>query len=121
ICTGSAMACAASAMCPATAVPPSPGARPLSTKPYTAGYKGDRMLARRRFLGAAGLGLVAGALPFAARAQGFETARILVGFPPGGTTDIMARKVADMLRAPSARAVIVENRPGAAGQRRVVV
>jgi tripartite-type tricarboxylate transporter receptor subunit TctC len=78
------------------------------------------MLARRRFLGAAGLGLVAGALPFAARAQGLETARIIVGFPPGGTTDIMARKVADRLRGPYARAVIVENRPGAGGQLGVV-
>jgi len=76
------------------------------------------MVTRRRFLGA-GLSL-AGALPFAARAQSLETARILVGFPPGGTTDIMARKVADKLRGPYARAVIVENRPGAGGQLGVV-
>jgi tripartite-type tricarboxylate transporter receptor subunit TctC len=68
----------------------------------------------------AAVGLVGGALPFATRAQGFETARIIVGFPPGGTTDIMARKVADRLRGPSARAVIVENRPGAGGQLGVV-
>src|SRR3954467_7195807 len=78
------------------------------------------MLPRRKFLGAAALGLVGGALPFAARAQGFETARIIVGFPPGGTTDIMARKVADKLRGPYARGVIVENRPGAGGQLGVV-
>ena len=78
------------------------------------------MLGRRRFLGAAAIGLVGGALPFAARAQGFDTARIIVGFPPGGTTDIMARKVADRLRGPYARSVIVENRPGAGGQLGVV-
>ena len=78
------------------------------------------MPTRRRFLGAAAMSLVGGGLPFAVRAQGFETARILVGFPPGGTTDIMARKVADKLRGPYARAVIVENRPGAGGQLGVI-
>ena len=79
---------------------------------------------RRSFLKAAALGLVGGALPGAfsriARAQGLETAKIIVGFPPGGTTDIMARKVADKLRGAYARAVIVENRPGAGGQLGVV-
>ena len=53
---------------------------------------------------------------FPPRAQGLETARIIVGFPPGGTTDVMARKVADKLRGAYARAVIVENRPGPAGR-----
>src|SRR5882672_1236106 len=72
------------------------------------------MQTRRRFLGTAAVGLFA--LPFAARAQGFETAKIIVGFPPGGTTDVMARKLADKLRGPYARSVIVENRPGAGGQ-----
>lgn len=71
------------------------------------------MLSRRRFIALAAVG---GAWPFALRAQGFETSKILVGFPPGGTTDVMARKVADKLRGPYARAVIVENRPGAGGQ-----
>ena len=78
------------------------------------------MPTRRKVLGAAALGLAGGALPFASRAQGFETARIIVGFPPGGTTDVMARKVAERLRGPYARAVIVENRPGAGGQLGVV-
>jgi tripartite-type tricarboxylate transporter receptor subunit TctC len=75
------------------------------------------MLTRRRFLGSAALGL----LPFPVRAQGLETARIIVGFPPGGTTDVMARKVADKLRGGYARSVIVDNRPGAGGQLGVVV
>ncbi len=78
------------------------------------------MQTRRRFLGAAALGLFGGALPFTARAQGVETAKIIVGFPPGGTTDVMARKVADKLRGAYARVVIVENRPGAGGQLGVV-
>jgi tripartite-type tricarboxylate transporter receptor subunit TctC len=78
------------------------------------------MHTRRKFLGAAALGFLGGALPFAGRAQGLDTAKIIVGFPPGGTTDVMARKVADKLRGAYARAVIVENRPGAGGQLGVV-
>src|SRR6267142_5450391 len=77
------------------------------------------MLTRRRFFGAAA-GLLGGALPAAVRAQGLEQAKIIVGFPPGGTTDVMARKVADKLRGAYARVVIVENRPGAGGQLGVV-
>jgi tripartite-type tricarboxylate transporter receptor subunit TctC len=70
------------------------------------------MFSRRKFIAAMGM------LPFAARAQGqgFETARIIIGFPPGGTTDVMGRKVAEKLRGPYARSVIVDNRPGAGGQ-----
>ena len=78
------------------------------------------MQTRRGFLGSAAFGLLAGAAPFRIRAQGLETAKIIVGFPPGGTTDVMARKVADKLRGPYARTVIVENRPGAGGQLGVV-
>jgi len=78
------------------------------------------MHTRRKLLGAAALGLVGGAIPFTLRAQGIDTAKIIVGFPPGGTTDVMARKVADKLRGPYARVSIVENRPGAGGQLGVV-
>jgi tripartite-type tricarboxylate transporter receptor subunit TctC len=45
-----------------------------------------------------------------------KTARIVVGFPPGGTADIVARLVADKLRGVYAPSVIVENRPGGAGR-----
>ena len=79
------------------------------------------MQTRRRFLGAAAAGLAGAALPFTGRAQGFETARIIIGFPPGGTTDVMGRKVAEKLRGPYARSVIVDNRPGAGGQLGVTV
>ncbi len=41
--------------------------------------------------------------------------RILVGFAPGGTTDLLARIIADELRAMWNVPVVVENRPGADG------
>src|SRR4030095_5935559 len=82
------------------------------------------MHTRRKLLRAAAFGLVGGAVPGAVslslRAQGIDTAKIIVGFPPGGTTAVMERKVADKLRGPYARVAIVENRPGAGGQLGVV-
>ena len=42
--------------------------------------------------------------------------RIVVGFPAGGGTDIVARLLADRLRVPFASSVIVENKPGAAAR-----
>jgi len=60
-------------------------------------------------LGAAGL-------PQFARAQNIELAKILCGFPPGGTSDAMSRRLADKLRGGYATNVVVENRPGAGGQ-----
>jgi tripartite-type tricarboxylate transporter receptor subunit TctC len=58
------------------------------------------------------------ALPLAVRAQSspLETLRIIVGFPPGGTTDAFGRRLAEKLRGNYATNVIVENKPGAGGQ-----
>lgn len=53
---------------------------------------------------------------YAQTAHSMEQARLLVGFPPGGATDVMARLLADGLRGSYARSVIVENKPGAAGR-----
>lgn len=43
------------------------------------------------------------------------TVRILVGFPPGGATDVVARIVGEKLRVIMNQPVIVENKPGAGG------
>jgi tripartite-type tricarboxylate transporter receptor subunit TctC len=41
---------------------------------------------------------------------------IIVGFPPGGGTDVIARILADRLRGPYASTVLVENKAGAAAR-----
>lgn len=72
---------------------------------------------RRRFTQLAACALAPVAAMPAARAQNsLELARIISGFPPGGTIDVLARRVADKLRGNYAASVVVENKPGAAGQ-----
>ena len=46
--------------------------------------------------------------------------RLVVGFPAGGTTDVMARVVALPLQKALGQAVIVDNKPGASGNLGVV-
>ena len=49
-------------------------------------------------------------------AQAETALRLLVGFPPGGGTDAIARTLADKLRETLAMPVVVENKAGAGGQ-----
>jgi tripartite-type tricarboxylate transporter receptor subunit TctC len=51
---------------------------------------------------------------FQAAAQGHQSTRIVVGFPPGGTNDLLARLIAQRLSTKLGESFIVENRPGAA-------
>lgn len=73
------------------------------------------MFSRRQLLaaGAASAALVPLSSAFAQRA---DTARILVGFPPGGGSDVIARSVAEPLKGTYAPIVIIENKPGAAAR-----
>ncbi|MFT3821982.1 MAG: tripartite tricarboxylate transporter substrate-binding protein [Rubrivivax sp.] len=69
---------------------------------------------RRHWLacaGALGLGTAFGR----AQAQA-GTARVVVGFAPGGSVDALARMTADALGAAGGRTVVVENKTGAGGR-----
>jgi tripartite-type tricarboxylate transporter receptor subunit TctC len=68
---------------------------------------------RRHFIAAGGALALA---PGLARAQGIETTRVLCGFPAGGTTDAVSRRIADKLRGSFAKVALVENKPGAGGR-----
>jgi len=52
----------------------------------------------------------------AAAQSSSATARMLVGFPPGGAVDILGRLFAGPMSEAIGSSVIVENRPGAVGQ-----
>ena len=52
----------------------------------------------------------------AALAQTPKPIKVLVGFPPGGGTDVIARLLSDKLKDELGTSVVVENRPGAGGQ-----
>jgi tripartite-type tricarboxylate transporter receptor subunit TctC len=66
---------------------------------------------RRTFAALAAASLAA---PYALAQE--RTLRIWVGFPPGGSADVIARLLAEKLRASLGQNVLVENKPGAAGR-----
>lgn len=61
--------------------------------------------------------LAGGALSFAVRAQSNPDApvKIVIPYPPGGGSDVLARPLAPMLAKQLQRSVIIDNRSGAAG------
>jgi tripartite-type tricarboxylate transporter receptor subunit TctC len=68
---------------------------------------------RRHVLGAAALAL----LPALATAQAWpaKPIRLVVAYPPGGVSDVVARALADKLAGPLGQPVVVENKAGASG------
>src|SRR5262249_38657111 len=55
------------------------------------------------------------ALPVAAQEFPAKPVRMIVGFPPGGATDLVARIIQPKMTAGLGKQVVVENRPGANG------
>lgn len=74
---------------------------------------------RRRTLKIAGGAAAVAAMARASWAQtsGLPagTLKILVGYPPGGGTDVMARIIAEKLKERLGNNVLIENKPGASG------
>jgi tripartite-type tricarboxylate transporter receptor subunit TctC len=68
------------------------------------------LIARRTFIAAAGSAALA---PIGAIAQG-DTLRWVVPYPPGGGTDVLARTLAEAMRAGLGMNIVIENKPGAA-------
>src|SRR5215467_13300315 len=75
------------------------------------------MLGRRRLLGFAALAATLPVVMQTARAQGFPSRplRLVVGFPPGGPNDTLARLIAEWLSRRLGQPVAVENQAGSAG------
>ena len=72
-------------------------------------------LNRRRLLALAAAAAVHAPLPAQPRRWPARRVHILVAYPPGGVSDMIARDLAELLAAQLRVAVVVENRAGASG------
>ncbi|MBC7608627.1 MAG: twin-arginine translocation signal domain-containing protein [Polaromonas sp.] len=71
---------------------------------------------RRHFLHTSSAAALLASIGQQAWAQAIESTRVVAGFAPGGTADIVSRRVADKLQPGYAKSAVVENKTGAGGQ-----
>ena len=71
---------------------------------------------RRHIIQATGAAALLATVGRQAWAQTLESTKIIAGFAPGGTADIVSRRVADKLHPGYAKSAVVENKTGAGGQ-----
>jgi tripartite-type tricarboxylate transporter receptor subunit TctC len=86
---------------------------------YTSAIKAEEtnmtIQRRRVLLGASATAALAAAAPHLSYAQAYPNRplKIVIGFPPGATSDLLARTIADKLSPVLGQPVIVDNKPGA--------
>jgi tripartite-type tricarboxylate transporter receptor subunit TctC len=68
---------------------------------------------RQAMLGVGGLAVPAGRPALAQAAYPSRNIKMIVPYPPGGTTDLLGRLIADQIKTGLNAVVIVENKPGA--------
>ncbi|MBL8344566.1 MAG: Bug family tripartite tricarboxylate transporter substrate binding protein [Rubrivivax sp.] len=73
-------------------------------------------LSRRTVLQATSTIPLLGAFTTSRAQSAFEQVKVVTGFPPGGTSDTICRRVAAKLAPGYGKSVVVENRTGAGGQ-----
>src|SRR5437868_9124924 len=68
---------------------------------------------RQAMLGVGGLAMLAGRPVLAQAAYPSRNIKMIVPYPPGGTTDLLGRLIADQIKTGLNAVVVVENKPGA--------
>ena len=73
-------------------------------------------ISRRQLIQSTGAAALLASLGRQAWAQALDSTKVIAGFAPGGTADVVSRRVADKLHPGYAKNAVVENKTGAGGQ-----
>ena len=73
-------------------------------------------ISRRQLIQSTGAAALLASIGHQAWAQALDSTKVIAGFAPGGTADVVSRRVADKLHPGYAKSAVVENKTGAGGQ-----